>query len=578
MADGFAIPIRGGTLEIVGSNDVDHLASTSAYTGRTEGLLRTFTRQLVAYPTSNDFNIRTRPAPDLALELPTLANGGISADGRTYTFHLRRGVRWDSRPPREVTAHDVVRAFKLFCNPVNPVGSPGYYIPTIEGMARYCEQFARVPATVEAIRTFVTTHDIDGVYASNDDTIVFRLKAPASDFLNLVAMLFASAVPAEYLDELPDSPASRQQTISNGPYRMARYVQNREMILERNPVWNPGTDPIRLAYVDRIHVSLGSDGELQLLQIEAGTADLSFGDSVATAELASLLTLDDPTVLLSPDGAICAQAQLLIVNRAGPNNGGPLSRLQVRRAIALAVDKAAIVQLSGGSRVARPLRQAAGLGWDGYLDGADRDVTTDDRGDPVAARRLLAEAGYPHGLSLRLVYGNDQPNPLFAQALRASLARAGIALQLAQQTKADLYGRLLASPENARRGEWDLALTTWIPDWLGRNNGRSFILTGFDSRNFGQNGLDWGGYLNPDVDRQIDRATTAPSAADAERAWIDVARRLIDDLALIPLAEGKAAYPKSRRVRNCSWDVFSFNCDLAAVWLADAGSRPGGSR
>ena len=120
-------PVRGGTLELVGSSDVDHLATTSAYVVSSLWLIETFARQLLAYPPGPDNAVKTRPVADLALEVPTRENGGISADGLSYTFHLRRGVLWDSHPAREVTAHDVVRAFKLFCNPVSPVGAPMYY-------------------------------------------------------------------------------------------------------------------------------------------------------------------------------------------------------------------------------------------------------------------------------------------------------------------------------------------------------------------------------------------------------------------------------------------------------------------
>ena len=68
-------PIRGGTLKVVGSSDVDHLATVSGYVTGSLWLTRTFARQLVTYPPATDF----------------------------------------------------VRAFKYFCNPVTPVGAPGYF-------------------------------------------------------------------------------------------------------------------------------------------------------------------------------------------------------------------------------------------------------------------------------------------------------------------------------------------------------------------------------------------------------------------------------------------------------------------
>ena len=571
-------PVRGGTLEVVGRSDVDHLATTSGYMANAQWLFRAFARQLLAYPPARDYATKTRPAPDLALEVPTTKNGGISSDGLSYTFRLRRGVRWNTSPPREVTAHDVVRAFKFLCNPVSPVGAPGYYTSTIVGMEPYCDQFARVPGTVLAIREFMATHDIEGVRALDESTVAFRLQAPAADFLNLLAMPFASPMPTEYLDYLPDSSEFRQHTLSNGPYRIARYVQNQEILLERNPVWDAGTDPIRPAYVDGIRVRLGIDVQLRQLQIEAGTADLSFGELVPSAELASLLAIDDPTVWLSPPGNAYAAFYFLAFNHIGPNNAGALKRLGVRRAIAVAVDKAASVQLAGGPRVARPLRQAVVSSAAGYRRGADQYVTPGDRGDPATARTLLAEAGYPVGISLRLAYPISGWYPRAAQALQASLRRVGLDVHLVPTLAADYWSRFLPNPENARRGEWDLALTTWVPDWFGENNGRSVIQPLFDGRHFGQNTNNYGGYQDHEVDAAIDRAVTAPSPELAELAWSDAARRLMDDAALVPLIELKWGFAQSRRVRGCTWAVHGLNCDLTALWLADAAPKPGGLR
>ena len=571
-------PLRGGTLELVGSSDVDHLATTSAYVVSTIWLIQTFARQLLAYAPGHDDSVKTRPVADLAIEVPTRENGGVSADGLSYTFHLRRGVLWDSHPAREVTAHDVVRAFKLFCNPVSPVGAPMYYTGTIAGMADYCGRFAHVPGTVAAIRDFVTTHDLEGVRAADDFTVVFRLRTRASDFLNLVAMPFASPVPVEYLDTLPDSPEFRQRTISNGPYRIARYVQNREILLERNPVWGSRTDPIRPAYVDGIRVRLGVDAELVELQIEAGTADVSFGETVPLASLASLLATADPTVWLAPSGGMYGSMHFLVLNHVGPNNSGALKQRGVRTAIAMAVDKAAVAQLAGGPAVARPLNQAVPSSGAGYGVGADQAATPEDHGDPAAASRLLAEAGYPNGISLTLAYPVYSSLAITAQSLQASMKRAGITLRLVPSTTGDFWGRLLPNPENARRGEWDLAITIWTPDWFGQNNGRSVIAPLFDGRQFGQNSQNYGGYQSSVVNEAIDRATTAASEHVAEQAWVDAARRLMDDVAFVPLIEERTPYARSRRVRNCTWAPLGLNCDLSSLWLAGARPASGESR
>ena len=100
----------------------------------------------------------------------------------------------------------------------------------------------------------------------------------------------------------------------------------------------------------------------------------------------------------------------------------------------------------------------------------------------------------------------------------------------------------------------------------------------FDGRQFGQNSQNYGGYQNAAVNEAIDRATTAASEDVAEQAWVDAARRLIDDVAFVPLIEERTAYARSRRVRNCSWAPMGLNCDLSSIWLAGARHTPGGSR
>jgi ABC-type oligopeptide transport system substrate-binding subunit len=105
-------PKEGGTLQLLGSSDVDHIDTASAYYTTSYTLERAFTRQLFSYPASNDVSQANTPVPDLATEMPTQSNGGVSADGRTYTIHLRSGVRWNTSPARAVTAQDVVLGLK----------------------------------------------------------------------------------------------------------------------------------------------------------------------------------------------------------------------------------------------------------------------------------------------------------------------------------------------------------------------------------------------------------------------------------------------------------------------------------
>jgi peptide/nickel transport system substrate-binding protein len=443
-------------------------------------------------------------------------------------------------------------------------------------MADYCAAFVRVPGSVAEIRRFVETHELEGVRAPDDRTLVFHLVAPAADFLNLLAMSFAAPVPEEYLAYLPDGPDSRRNTLSNGPYAITRYEQNRRIELARNPAWDASADPIRPAHVDRIEIQLGIDDQLTQLQLEAGSADLGFDLSMPTADQASLRGLRDPRVSLMPSGeGHFGNMTYLALNLASPNQGGALAQLPVRQAIELAIDKRAVARLSGGPGAARPLRQAVASTVAGFRTGADHFVTLDDKGDPQAARRLLAEAGHPDGLELRLAYNANGIAPMQAQALQASLLRAGLRAEVRAYPSSDFFGRLLPNPENAKRGEWDLALANWVPDWFGPTNGRSVISPLFDGRTIGPVSMNYGRYRSGEVNGAIDAATTAASPELAERAWFAAARQVMLDAAIVPVIERRSGYMRSARVRNCRWMVTGLQCDPTAIWLADApGARP----
>src|SRR5262249_5172923 len=135
-------------------------------------------------------------------------------------------------------------------------------------------------------------------------------------------------------------------------------------------------------------------------------------------------------LVLAPPGRDFGLFNYLVVNMVSPNAEAALKKPQVRKALELAIDKTAIVQDWGGPQVGQPSRQAAINTTSGYRPGTDSYVTSTDTGDPAQARRLLAEAGYSNGISLKLAYPLLAPSPLDAQSIQASLGRAGIDVQL----------------------------------------------------------------------------------------------------------------------------------------------------
>src|ERR1700745_895269 len=108
-------PVSGGTLNFVSAGDVDHLDTLSAYYLPTFPREMAFPRQLVNYFPSNNRARATTVAADVASTIPTTSNGGITNGGKTYTFHIRSGVQWNTSPPSQVTSADFLREFKWMC-------------------------------------------------------------------------------------------------------------------------------------------------------------------------------------------------------------------------------------------------------------------------------------------------------------------------------------------------------------------------------------------------------------------------------------------------------------------------------
>src|SRR4051812_27282709 len=254
-----AAPRLGGTLRYYGPGGMDHVDPAAAYYAFSHQMIRLFTRQLFSYRTTLDESA-LRPVPDLAVEIPTVENGGLSADGRRYTIPMRLGTHWDTSPPREVTAGDVIRGFKRMCNPVAGAGAISFYTSTIVGMAEfaagYRAAFDGVTPTAPAMAEYQNSHEIAGLRAVDAKTLVVELIRPANDMLNILSMMFASPAPAEYDAFIPDSPEWILGVRSCGPYRLTGYRPGQFLRMERNQVWRQNTDAIRHQYVDAIDVRM----------------------------------------------------------------------------------------------------------------------------------------------------------------------------------------------------------------------------------------------------------------------------------------------------------------------------------
>ncbi|MBV9445820.1 MAG: ABC transporter substrate-binding protein [Streptosporangiaceae bacterium] len=569
------LPRRGGTLTMVGVGDVDSLDPALAYHTVTRGILRAYTRQLVGYIAQKDPAEAGRIVPDMATEVPTIENGRLSTDGRTYVFTLKEGVYWNAPSGiRPVTARDVVRGIKRLADPRMP--SPGlpYYLSTIAGMSDFRDALAEAQRTGDPISERMECLDINGVQAIGESEVRFTIQYPASDFLNMLALPFATPASAEYLALVPGSPEMIAAIVSNGPYQLRRYVPGEQITLERNPAWVPASDSLRAAHVDRITVREGLTEQEAYELVATGSADMLWDIQPPTEKLPELLATGDSRLEIYPAGLL---SPYLVINFASTAAGGHAVRKRaVRMALQYAVDKAAVSAVWGGTAFNAIADQVLPS-----LCHAHQEVhpyqTAGGRGDPELARRLLADAGYPDGLTLRMVFRDCDIHPETAEVVGAAMARAGIRIEMMPVPIDKLFSKYFSSTGSTLHNTWDIALTGWEPDWYG-NNARTYLQPLFDSRAVSQNG-DWGSnfghYRSESVNRLLEEALRSGDEIRAGELMREAEVQVLADAAVVPILFAYQYWFHSGRVQN--WLPYPvLNGDLTNLWLAadDGDQRP----
>jgi len=367
--------------------------------------------------------------PCLATEVPSAENGGISADGLTYTFHLRKGVTFQPPVNREVTAQDFKYSFeRMMSSPRAPATS--FYMGVVGA-----DEFMDKKAT-----------EISGFKAVDDYTVEITLKAPDLSFLNAFTMEFCDVVPKEWVDKWGKQ--FNRHPLGTGPFIFEKWSPGREIVLTRNPsYWEPGKP-----YLDKIDYQLSFSPPTALLKLQSGEID-ALGDGVPPADI--------PRVMADPQWKQYIYTQPLIAISYMFMNVQmkPFDNVKVRQALSWAINRDKLVKLQAGQ--AMSLWQFYPKGMPGYEEGK-----VFYGYDPAKAKQLLADAGYPDGFKTSLYTDNVDPDPKLWQSVQADLAAVGVNASLKTMSNNTYYNQQ-STPKTLTAGSFGWWMDFPDPsDWI----------------------------------------------------------------------------------------------------------------
>lgn len=319
---------------------------------------------------------------------------------------------------------------------------------------------------------------------------------------------------------------SGKAAVGTGPYRFVEWVPGDRLVLERNPeYWG------KKAQFDRVVFKPIRSDPARVAALLAGDVDMI--DVVPTPDIAKLK--ENPNVVLSQ--GVSNRVIYLHLDHERDNSpfvtgsGGknPLKDLRVRKAISKAINRPAIVDrvMEG---VAIPAGQLLPEGFFGVSPKLKPELY-----DPEAAKKLLAEAGYPDGFGLTLHGPNDRyiNDAKICQAIAQMLARIGI------DTKVETMPKAVYFAKASRGGPGGTPAFSFILVGWGAGTGeassplKSLLHTWDKARGFGASNR--GRYSNPEVDKLVEQALATVDDAKREKLLQKATEVAIEDLGIIPL-------------------------------------------
>jgi oligopeptide transport system substrate-binding protein len=448
----------------------------------------------------------------------------VSPDGLVYTFHLRPDARWSDGDP--VTASDFVYSFHRELSP-NLGATYSYMLWVI----RNAEAFNSGK---------LTDFSQVGAQAIDAQTLRITLAKPTPYLPALAAHMTWFPVHQAAVEKFGkmDQKGTRWtlpgNLVGNGPFVLTEWTPNSRIVVEKSP-----------HYWDAAHVRLNriiffpiENAESEELDFRGGGAQVTYGLPISKV---AAYRKDHPGMLRIEDNLA---SYYLFINNKRP----PFDNPKLRLALALAIDRVRISRdVCQGIRAPAHCFTPPGCG-----DYTARASIPDDF---VAARKMLAEAGYPGGRGLPTIevlsYTTELPVKTLEVIQKDWKNELGVRMTIAPIEQKTLFA-------NQQSGNYTIAFSAWIADYPDPSTFLNTLETG--------NGNNWAAYHNPAYDQLIEAAAGDPDNGRRMEDFQKAEAMMLHDAPLIPLYFGQRPYLIQPYVRGWPPAKLAFK-RFKNVWL-----------
>ncbi len=459
-------------------------------------------------------NTNQQVTAEIAEEVPTLDNGGISADGLTYTFKLRDGLKWSDGTA--LVAQDLVNGAKRLFQP----GSGNFYVDfyrilaaegnnraAVQALAELDPDDEAAAAELEALENQVV--ELLEVSAPNDRTVVYQLNGRSPVFLLLATMWPLYPIRQDLIDQFGDQWTDAGKHVSNGFFTLTTWNRLEGLTLTRNEHYHGEPPTLEIISVDVI-----DDDAIAFLAYENDELDVT---KLGPTELVQVRGSDEL------QREFQAYASLVTIGNYFNLARPPFDDKRVRRAFAMALDRLEFAEIVREGAVLPAFGGWVPPGMPGHEDGLglqyDNDVET--------AQQLLTDAGFPggEGLEVEVLDADTTTSKLRAEWLKEQWeTKLGVTVNVTILEAGTYFAE-----RNA--GNFQITSGGWGADYPDPQNWMPLFRTG--------GLLNAGNYSNLDYDAFLDQADAELDNDKRVDFYLQAQRILIDDAPFIPMYYGR---------------------------------------